>query len=35
MSEPNAGTYVFGDELQRIFDSARDGYVLNGTKVGV
>ena len=35
MSEPNAGTYVLGMNYNAVYDSARDGYILNGTKVGV
>jgi alkylation response protein AidB-like acyl-CoA dehydrogenase len=33
MSEPNAGTDVLGMKSNAVYDSARDGYVLNGAKV--
>ena len=33
MSEPNAGTDVLGMRSNAVYDSARDGYILNGTKV--
>jgi hypothetical protein len=33
MSEPNAGTDVLGMRSNAVYDAARDGYVLNGTKV--
>ena len=33
MSEPNAGTDVLGMKSNAAYDSARDGFILNGTKV--
>jgi len=33
MSEPNAGTDVLGMKTNAVYDAARNGYVLNGTKV--
>lgn len=33
MSEPNAGTDVLGMKSNALYDSARDGFILNGTKV--
>lgn len=33
MSEPNAGTDVLGMKSNAVYDDARNGYVLNGTKV--
>jgi isovaleryl-CoA dehydrogenase len=33
MSEPNAGTDVLGMKSNAVYDSARDGFILNGTKV--
>lgn len=33
MSEPNAGTDVLGMKSNALYDPARDGFILNGTKV--
>ncbi|KAL3789199.1 hypothetical protein ACHAWO_013927 [Cyclotella atomus] len=35
MSEPNAGTDVLGMKSNAVYDSARDGYVLNGAKMWI
>jgi alkylation response protein AidB-like acyl-CoA dehydrogenase len=35
MSEPNAGTDVLGMKSNAVYDSTRDGFVLNGAKVSV
>mmetsp|Transcript_7004 Transcript_7004/g.12271 ORF Transcript_7004/g.12271 Transcript_7004/m.12271 type:complete len:453 (-) Transcript_7004:99-1457(-) len=35
MSEPNAGTDVLGMRTNAVYDSARKGYVLNGTKMWI
>lgn len=35
MSEPNAGTDVLGMRTRAVYDPARDGYVLNGTKMWI
>ena len=34
MSEPDAGTDVLGMRSNAVYDSSKDGYILNGTKVG-
>ncbi|KAK1742441.1 isovaleryl-CoA dehydrogenase [Skeletonema marinoi] len=35
MSEPNAGTDVLGMKSNAVYDSARDGFILNGTKMWI
>jgi isovaleryl-CoA dehydrogenase len=35
MSEPNAGTDVLGMKTRAVYDPARHGYVLNGTKMWI
>mmetsp|Transcript_10544 Transcript_10544/g.16634 ORF Transcript_10544/g.16634 Transcript_10544/m.16634 type:complete len:451 (-) Transcript_10544:574-1926(-) len=35
MSEPNAGTDVLGMKTNAVYDAARNGYVLNGTKMWI
>eukprot|EP00985_Skeletonema_marinoi_P009791 scaffold4583_cov81-Skeletonema_marinoi.AAC.1 len=35
MSEPNAGTDVLGMKSNAVYDSSRDGFILNGTKMWI
>ncbi|KAL7522479.1 hypothetical protein ACHAWX_007166 [Stephanocyclus meneghinianus] len=35
MSEPNAGTDVLGMKSNALYDPARDGFILNGTKMWI